>query len=130
MTAEALTRLATFEVSLPWSLVTPNSRLHWGAKARIVADLRASVGIQALSWRKAHSLPPADGRRALSLVLVRGKRQRFLDEADNLPAALKPCLDSLKDAGIIVDDAARHVEVKYSQGRGDKPALRITVWGA
>jgi hypothetical protein len=69
--------------------------------------------------------------RTLTLTLLRGKGQRFLD-VDNAIAALKPCLDAAVDAGLIAGDSPKLARVLYApeglaQERSAKPGVRMVV---
>lgn len=70
----------------------------------------------ALSARQEAKQPPASQFREVSLVLCRAKGQRILD-ADNAITAMKPIVDGLKAAGLIVDDSPKWVSVAYAQER-------------
>lgn len=106
----------TFVVPVPERLVTPNSRLHWAAKARMVHSLRADVSVVARVERMRQSVRTAvhGEKRAVHLLLVRGKGQKLLD-MDNCVGALKPVLDGLRDAGWIYDDRESHLDYRVSQ---------------
>jgi hypothetical protein len=94
-----------FVIPLPTAMVTPNSRLHWAARARQVAQSRQTTRTIASQFRTLQGVAAARSgeQRGVTLTLVRGKHQRILDE-DNCVGALKPILDGLKDAGWIYDD--------------------------
>lgn len=114
--------LAEFTIPLAGcTLVTPNSRLHWRAKAKLVKDFRQ------LAYRSASPKRiPTGEHRYIDLTLVRGKGQRLLDP-DAIPYACKPLLDGIVDAGLLYDDAEKWCTSTYSQIKDAKPELRVRV---
>ncbi len=91
-------------IRLPYTRppLTLNDRLHWAAKARIAKRLRADTAILARVAR----VPRLD-RIAVTLH-YQPRVTRHID-GDNLLATVKPCVDGLRDAGVVPDDDHRHV---------------------
>jgi hypothetical protein len=85
--------------------LTMNSRLHWRPKAKMVAQIRESVGWHA---KKQH-IPPQE-HVTVRLCYAPGN-QRTID-GPNLAATTKPAVDALQDAGIVPGDDARYVTEK------------------
>lgn len=117
----------TFDVRLPEDPPTANSRLCWQVRARKTKAIRSCVAMVARSHRNRLGLPPADERRRLELVLLRGPRSRARDH-DQVCAALKPCLDGLKDAQWVVDDAPRWLDYPMpTEGRDPRGGVSVRV---
>jgi hypothetical protein len=117
----------TFDVRLPEDPPTANSRLCWQVRARKTKAIRNCVALVARSHRNRLGLPPADERRRLELVLLRGPRSRMRD-FDQVCAALKPCLDGLRDSGWIVDDAPRWLDYPMpTEGRDSRGGVSVRV---
>ncbi len=93
-----------------WKLVLPyhrpplnlNDRMHWAPQRRTARELRQAVCVLARSYR----IPPC-GRVAVQLHYRQKTRRRI--DGDNLVATVKPCVDGLRDAGVIVDDDTTRV---------------------
>lgn len=89
-------------ISLPYTKppLSLNDRLHWRTKARLTKTIRSVV--EALA--RAARLKPVEGHATVTLhYQPRDNRRR---DADNLYATVKPCLDGLRDAGVLRDDSA------------------------
>lgn len=116
-------------LALPWRTppLSLNDRLHWAAKARLSRTVRASVCLLA----KTGSLPSYNVSVVVTLH-YRQKVRRPID-ADNLYATVKPCLDGLRDAGVLRDDTTAHVtpliEV-HEAIPGEPGALWLTIANA
>ena len=116
-----------FTVPLPVAPLTPNSRTHWGERARCTRLIRGQVALLAASERTRGGVPKATGRRAVELVLLRGKGERLLDP-DNLVAACKPVIDALRDSRWLLDDRASLLDLRVDQRRdASGPAVVVTV---
>lgn len=92
-------------IDLPWRTppLSLNQRLHWAAKARLSRTVRDITHMRA----KADKVPAFDVPVIVTLN-YRQKVQRPID-SDNLYATVKPCLDGLRDAGVLRDDTSAHV---------------------
>jgi hypothetical protein len=99
---------------------------HRATRARIK---RLRDGAEA-SFRHGFSeCPPATGKRRVTWERILGPRQREFDEP-NLIGGLKPLLDGMVRAGLLVDDSPRWYEGVYRQvtgNRQDGPAIRVTI---
>lgn len=113
-----------------WHLTLPytrpplslNDREHWGAKARTVKQVRHAVKLLA----RAKGLPRCE-RIAVELHYQQ-KVARAID-GDNLMATVKPCVDGLCDAGVLIDDdssrVVHHSPVIHAPEAGQRHGL---VW--
>ena len=98
--------MTTYEIDVPlWKgkpPLTMNQRLHWRQRAERTRVTRHAVGIRAVALH----LAPAD-HVSVQLHYASGDNRRR--DTDNLVATLKPCVDGLVDAGLVVDDDPAHV---------------------
>lgn len=93
-----------------WKLVLPyhrpplnlNDRTHWAPQRAKARRLRHDVCLLA----RAQQMPPCD-RVAVQLHYRQKVRRRI--DGDNLVATVKPCVDGLRDAGVLVDDDTTRV---------------------
>lgn len=92
-------------VQLPFSSppLSLNQRLHWAAKARLSRTVRDVTHAAA----KAANLTPVEA--ATVTLHYRQKVQRPIDK-DNLMATIKPAIDGLRDAGVLVEDDSTRVD--------------------
>ena len=76
---------------------------HWSVRARLKRRDRETVGLYA----RLAAIPPAAGRRRVSLRLTLAPRQR----AGDPDSYWKSLLDALVHAGLLVDDNRQSVEL-------------------
>lgn len=94
----------------PWEITLPylkpplslNDRRHPLAKAAIVKRLRGQTALLA----GLHHIPACERIHVVLNWQPATVRRR---DGDNPIATLKPCLDGLRDAGVVVDDDISHV---------------------
>lgn len=104
------------ELPFPPKELSPNARVHWREKAKVVARYREECG-----WRGKVALhderwlgvvtryqidPPV---RAVVTFVVPDRHKRDLD---NLLAMLKPAWDGLTDAGVLAGDDSERFSVE------------------
>lgn len=116
----------TFTIRLDYARppLTANDRTHWRRKATITRSLRQLAGWQA----KQHRIPEYPKIRVSLVWVVRDRRRR--DGGENIAPTLKPLIDGLVDAGVVVDDDQHHVirdmpTIRYEEG--STPHLELTV---
>src|SRR4051812_7545214 len=88
-------------------------RGHWSRGHRLKKADRQIVGLAA----RLQGIPPATGKRRVSLTITLGPRQR----AGDVDAYQKSLLDSLVQAGLLTDDNRQGVElapVQFERGPG------------
>ncbi len=91
---------------MPFRELSPNSRVHWAVRARAVRAQREEVGWLAKSqWQ---SQDPMKHARIIYEFMVKDKRHR---DFDNLITACKSFQDGLVDAGVLVSDDSKHLEL-------------------
>ena len=95
---------ATWHLPLPYTRppLSLNDRHHWASKARTTKAIRHAAATVARAKRV-----PACERIAVELHYQQ-KVARPID-GDNLMATVKPCVDGLRDAGVIPDDDSARV---------------------
>jgi len=76
--------------------ITANKSYHWRAKARLTKDIRQATALLARRI-------PAPGKCRVSLTWVVTDRRRR-DGGENVSPTLKPMIDGLVDAGVVLDD--------------------------
>ena len=104
MTSAKTAETVTVVLSLPPAGLSPNSRLHWAAKARLTRAYRelAHAATRAAGGWKRH------WPRAIATARFFFRTPRRRDE-DNARASLKAAFDGMVDAGLLVGDTAAHL---------------------
>ena len=102
-----------------------NARLHRMVRARITREIRSATEIIA----RAEKLPAMTAPVAILAVQHPAMTGRACD-TDNIAPLVKPMIDGLRDAGVLVDDNPRRVtEVRYTVGErraGSQLVLHLT----
>lgn len=110
-------------IQLPYAKppLSMNDRMHWRAKAKITAAIRAHVA------EEAQALPACSASEVWLHYVPRDARRR---DADNLVPILKACCDGLVDAGVVPDDTPelmrKHMPIIDAPNRAD-PHLYLVV---
>ncbi len=124
----------TLSLPFPGRGLSPNSRLHWRAKAAAVAEYRETCG-----WIAKAAMRAPDGKQGplmplqppvrAEVVFVLPNHRRY--DEDNLQASIKSGWDGMVDAGLLEDDriGMLHIEgVQFVQG--EKPGgVTVTLHG-
>lgn len=84
-------------------------RVHWGARRNYTAGFEKIAEV----FRRESNIPPAKKRRELYVIQY---RRRPLDK-DNLYGSVKPLVDGLKKAGLLVDDSEKWLDLHSLQVR-------------
>lgn len=105
-------------IHLPVQVIGQNrrERMHWAAQRREVSMWAARAGYAFL----AQGLPPATGKRRVSITSYR--KQRFRDEA-NMVGGCKGLIDGLVRAKVLVDDSTKWATFEYHQYLASKSPL-------
>ncbi|MFA9432922.1 MULTISPECIES: hypothetical protein [unclassified Egicoccus] len=98
-----------------------NSRGHHHERARKVRSWRDAV-----AWIAAADGIPALDLVEIELVMIPADRRRR--DVDNIAGVLKPCIDGLRDAGVLIEDDARHVRAVTCRIAQPQPALTRHRW--
>lgn len=110
------------KISLPFPPreLSPNARVHWARKAKVIAAYRqwcgwaARVGDTGFLLPSLTLKPPVE---ATVTFVLPDKRRR---DMDNLLASLKPMWDGLVDAGLLGDDSHDKLRLSAPQVRVEK----------
>lgn len=119
------------EITIPLEIPSQNS-LYKGLNPKVI---HARIRLIREAWRwhawaemLRHGIKGATGSRKL---LIFAHRKRKCSDIANLIGGAKPCIDGLKDAGLIVDDSDKFMRAEYHQytvSRGEKPKTVIEVY--
>src|SRR5688572_25368595 len=115
--------MTSYTLEIPrWRPALLNELMH-SVKAKIRLKKRDREMVCAYAWQA--KIPPATGKRRVSLHITLGKGMREFD----VDAPWKSLNDAMKHAGLIVDDSSRYVElgpVTFSRDR-ERCGTRITL---
>ena len=100
-----------------------NARGHWSGRSSRAAAQRSAVAVVLRGERaRRGGLPPLPVVATLTRLTPAAPRI----DAQNLPAALKACVDGLADA-YGVDDGDGRYEFRFAQARGDGHGVRVEI---
>jgi len=118
--------VARWEFTIPRDLPSLNQRIHNGARGwQYRATRNAWMGdFLAMRGTQAMHLPLSENKRRVTLTRLYTGRMREMDLA-NIDA--KACVDAMKLAGLIFDDAPRYYEGHVKQERGKERGTRILI---
>lgn len=113
-----------FTLPLPPSVLSPNARPHWAAKAKAAKAYRFAARMAATAvWPVyAPSLDEADVVCVFRFP-IKGKRNR---DRDNLLASMKAAFDGIADAGVVRNDSGFRHEVRFGEPTDD-PHVEIII---
>lgn len=100
-------------IEIPGRPPTPNIRRHWRTIARDNATWKATAikcaGEAKRQWESGHRMPwkPLERATVAATFMVGTKAHR---DWDNLVATVKPLLDGIVAAGILLDDSSLVIE--------------------
>lgn len=117
--------MRTWSLALPWRTppLTLNRRLHHMAEHRIRQQVKHAATVLARVQR----IPRL---HAITAELVWLKADNRTADSDNIAPTLKPALDGLKAAGVLLDDNSDHVlrtstRVVLRRDRADHPGGHV-----
>ena len=92
--------MTQWDIQLPYRRppLSLNDREHWAPRAAKTREVRRTTALLA---RQA-GIPRLETARVRLLWLVSDRRRR---DRENITATLKPAIDGLVDAGVLVDDS-------------------------
>lgn len=93
------TRTVTITVPFDPALLSPNQRLHWAKRARIVAQARETAHLAWVAAGKPHLV-------GVVTVRIEVRRRRQMDD-DNLVGGIKACRDALFNGAIVKADSPK-----------------------
>jgi len=125
------TVLARFEFTVPRDLGTLNARVFNGRQGWSYRKLRDAWFSDLSALRRLHAVryagtkfDPKNNKRRVTLTRLYTGRMREMDLA-NIDA--KACVDAMKLAGLIFDDAPRYYEGHVKQERGSERGTRVVI---
>lgn len=102
-----------------------NARLHFGQRARLVAERKRLIWALAITARNEAGLTKAtEPRQIMATVYLCGR----IRDQDNLAAGLKADIDGLVEAGWLVDDSPDWCECLMRQVRCDRKVSERVEW--
>lgn len=109
---------------LPLPYTTPplslNDRMHWAQKARLTKNIRHAACVLA----RTRGITPCT---KIGVELHYQQKIARPIDGDNLMATVKPCVDGLRDAGVIPDDdwarVVHHSPVIHGPDPGQRHGL-------
>ncbi len=82
--------------------LSPNARIHWAVKAKIVKSTRYSAYLSFRSLRVQYKIPDSYEKATIKRVFYfKDKRRR---DSDNFDAMTKSVTDGMRDSGLLKDD--------------------------
>ena len=107
--------------------LSPNARLSWQAKRRVVADYRRACMVDALNVRRdlqrqGMKFPLRVPVTATVTFVLTSRARR---DMDNLLASAKALFDSIVDAGILEDDDCWSLHLVMAVELGLKQEVRL-----
>jgi Holliday junction resolvase RusA-like endonuclease len=116
-------RQTTIELGhLPDSDLSPNKRLHHMQLYRAKRDAKDEA--MALVLEQGRPGTPYEAAHITITWVAKDKRRR---DVDNLFASMKASIDGLVEAGLLVDDDARHVSytLRYELGEANNTVIDV-----
>jgi Holliday junction resolvase RusA-like endonuclease len=116
----------TITIPLPDASLSPNSRSHWGTKARHTQNYRAAAMLATKAALK-RERPPGWLKAECQVSAFYSVMRRR--DTDNLIASLKSAFDGIADTGVISNDSGL-IHLPAIIGRDVKnPRIEITITG-
>lgn len=116
-----------------WRLFVPREVKSGNDRVNNVGGSRWEYGANRRAWlsdmnglRLIHHVPDARFKRRVTLIRRYGKGKRAFD-VDNLAAGLKPCVDAMVKARLLVNDNPANAEIHYQQERSEVPGLVVLI---
>jgi len=126
--------ITSLVVELPLPNFSPNSRGHWGKRHRLTQAYRNDARLAAKVAMMKICRPPMWDRVTIQATFHKPSSRAKLSDADNLIGSLKPAIDGIQDAGIIVNDSGvtwlPPVQLLGKEASEAKVVLVITKVGA
>lgn len=112
MTAVTVADHIEFEMLMPLGLgISPNHYgNNWGKRHRVNGGIRGHVAKTAASKLARLGVTAPERRARMQLTVLWPRSKRVLNDSDNLMAALKPCVDGMRDAHLLVNDSPTWLE--------------------
>ena len=105
---------------------SPNRRMHWACRRRLVKPLADAVAWQARAV--AIGLPERKPLEHAHVIAKLTFSQPPLRDFDNATASLKECINGLVVGGLLVDDSPAHLTLGVVQVLGPHKGLTLEIW--
>jgi hypothetical protein len=105
---------------------SPNRRMHWACRRRILKPLVDSIAWQARAARQ--GLPGKQPLQHAHVVAKMVHRKPPLRDWDNCVSSLKECIDALIVGQLLVDDGPEHLTLAVVQVLGPRRGLTLEIW--
>ncbi|CAB4165146.1 hypothetical protein UFOVP817_38 [uncultured Caudovirales phage] len=116
----------TIVLPLPDKCLSPNARVHWAKKAKVVKHMRVACKYLTTSAIALYGYPERPNwTRATYKARFYWKNNRQHD-SDNAIASIKSALDGVADAGLVVNDSGLWPERPEFLIDKENPRLEIT----
>jgi crossover junction endodeoxyribonuclease RusA len=113
----------TITLPLPDKCLSPNARVHWAKKAKVVKSYREVA--QWAAFKKMNPSPVKwQNATYKALFYFPDARRR---DADNAIASIKSALDGVADAGLVVNDSGLWPDRPTIAKDKDNPRIMITI---
>lgn len=100
--------MSTWTLTLPMLPMSMNQwgNAHWAVRKREADQITSAIG-----WLvKEQNIPPALGRRHVTVTIHKSLRSRVTDDPSNRDGRSKAVLDALKKTGCIIDDSDKWLD--------------------
>jgi len=114
----------TITLPLPVRKLSPNARVHWAEKAKLV---RASRKVAHLAALEALNLRKPPGWLKAKMEIRAFFKTRNFPDPDNLTASMKSSIDGIADSGIIANDKSLWPERPVFEKDAENPRIEITI---
>jgi crossover junction endodeoxyribonuclease RusA len=114
----------TITLPLPARKLSPNARVHWAEKAKLVRASRKTAHLAAL---EALNLRRPPGWLKAKMEVKAFFKTRSFPDPGNFMASLKSSEDGIADSGIIINDKALWPERPVFAKDSENPRVEITI---
>lgn len=112
----------TIVLPLPDKCLSPNARVHWAKKARVVKSYRQSAHVATLKATECRVMDWQKAKYTARFYFPNNRRR----DADNAIASIKSALDGVADADLVVNDSGLWPESPQFHVDKENPRLEIT----
>ena len=119
--------LITLVLPLPDKDLSPNKRLHWGVKSRLIKDRRSAVKYDTIYQVRQAKMPDNLNWKNVTVTIRWDAQPMRFPDADNALATLKSTMDGIVDSHLLDDDRQLRYEPIYFFKDKNKPRVEITL---
>ena len=114
----------TITLPIPHPKLSPNARVHWAQKAKLVKSHRDNAAYRSIAAIKGREYPFWTKARVSVVAYFKTAAHR---DADNIMASMKAYFDGIADAGIVDNDRAFSHEPLKIEKDAQNPRVEITI---